>query len=190
MSFQDNENSTTQNIDTNIISDINYSFDISYGSSLSSWWYLSVYTSTYYIENEFYALASPQETYKNDTFGFYAQMYSGFTISKDGTFTSDVSATYISNMISGSLDYKNQFIASVSFRKSLWKNRASITIGVDDIFDTNNIPVTSRYYNQDNSYFAKQESRLLRVGIKYMFGNYKLRNITHTQKTDEENRLN
>lgn len=189
LTFQDNESSTTQNIDANIISDINYSFDITYYSSIFSWWYLSVYTSTYYIENEFYALASPQETYKNDTFGFYANMYSGFTLSKDGTFTSDLTATYISDMISGSLDYKNQFITSISFRKSIWKNRASITVGVDDIFDTNNIPVTSKYYNQDNSYFAQSESRLFRAGFKYKFGNYKLRNNTRTKRTNEEQRL-
>ena len=189
LTFQDNENSITQNIDANIISDINFSFDISYYSPIFSWWYLSVYTSTYYIENEFYALASPQETYTNDTFGFYAQMYSGFTLSKDGTLTSDVTATYISDMISGSLDMKNQFISSISFRKSIWKNRASITVGVDDIFDTNNIPVSSRYYNQDNNYFAQSESRLFRLGFKYKFGNYKLRNNTRTKKTNEEQRL-
>ena len=189
LTFQDNESSTTQNLDANIINDINYSFDISYSTAINSWWYLWVYTSTYYLENEFYALASPQKTYTNDTFGFYAQMYSGLTLSKDKTFTSDFNATYMSNMISGSIDYKNQFILSVSFRKSIWDNRASITVGFDDIFDTNNIPVTSKYYNQDNSYFAKPESRLIRVGFKYNFGNYKLRNNNHKQKTDEENRL-
>ncbi len=189
LSFQDNENSTTQNIDVNIINDINYSFDISYYSSLFSWWTLWAYTSTYYVENEFYALASSQETYSNSTFGFYAEIYSGFTLSKDKTFTSDLTASYMSNMISGSLDFKNQFICSISFRKSLWKNRASINIGVDDIFDTNNVPVTSRYYNQDNSYFAKSESRLFRLGFKYNFGNYKLRNNKHKHKIDEENRL-
>jgi len=189
LSFQDNENSTTQNIDANIISDINYSLDISYVSSINSWWFLWVYTSGYYLENEFLALASPQETYKNDTFGFYVQMYSGFTLSKDGTLTSDVNLEYTSDMIIGSLDLKNQFEFSFSFRKSLWKNRASITMGVDDIFDTNNIPVTSRYYNQDNSYFAKSESRLFRLGFKYNFGNYKLRNKTRIKKTNEEQRL-
>ena len=36
LSFQDNENSTTQNLDANIISDINYSLDILYSSSLYS----------------------------------------------------------------------------------------------------------------------------------------------------------
>jgi hypothetical protein len=189
LTFQDNENSTTQNIDANIIRDVNYSLDISYTTSLFSWWYLSVYTSTYYVENEFYALASPQETYTNDTFGFYAEMYSGLTLSKDKTFTSDIKTSYLSNMISGSINFKNQFISSISFRKSIWKNRASITLGVDDIFDTNNVPVTSKYYNQDNSYFAKRESRLIRVGFKYNFGNYKLRNNSKTKTTDEEGRL-
>ena len=189
LTFQDNENSATQNIDANIISDINYSFDITFYSPIYSWWYLSVYTSTYYIANEFYSIASPQETYKNDTFGIYAEMYSGFTLSKDGTLTSDLTAKYVSDMITGSLDLKNQFITSISFRKSIWENRASITIGVDDIFDTNNIPVTSRYYNQDTHYFAKKESRLFRLGFKYNFGNYKLRNNTRTKKTNEARRL-
>ncbi len=189
LAFQDNESSTTQNLDINIISDINYSFDISYTSSLYSWWYLWAYTSTYYLENEFYAVASPQETYKNDTFGFYAQMYSGLTISKDKTFTSDINLLYISNIIEGTYKYKNQFKLSVSFKKSIWKNRASITMGVDDIFDTNNIPLTTKYYNQDNSYFAKAESRLFRLGFKYNFGNYKLRNNSRTDKTEEEKRL-
>ncbi len=189
LSFQDNENSTTQNLDANIISDINYSLDVSYVSSLYSWWFLWMYTSGYYVENEFLAVASPQETYKNDTFGFYVQMYSGFTLSKDGSFTSDVNLEYTSDRIVGSLDLKNQFEFSVSFRKSLWNNRASITMGVDDIFDTNNIQVTSNYYNQDNSYFAKFESRLFRLGFKYNFGNYKLRNKTRINKTSEEQRL-
>lgn len=189
LSFQDNENSTTQNIDANIINDVNFSFDISYYSSLFSWWTLYAYTSTYYLENEFYALASPQEKYSNSTFGFYADIYSGFNLTKDKTLTSDLITSYMSNMIYGSVDYKNQFICSISFRKSLWENRASVTLGVDDIFDTNNVPLTSRYYNQDNSYFAKSESRLVRVGFKYNFGNYKLRNNKHKQKIDEENRL-
>ena len=190
LSFQDNENSTTQNIDTNIIKDVNYSFDISYATSLFSWWYLSVYTSTYYLQNEFYATYSQsEETYTNETYGFYAEMYSGLTLSKDKTLTSDISTSYMSNMIYGSINYKNQFVFSVSFRKSIWENRASISFGVDDIFNTNNIPLNSRYYNQDNSYFAKPESRLVRVGFKYNFGNYKLINNKRNYKTDEENRL-
>ncbi len=189
ITFQDNTNSSLQNIDANIINDVNYSFDIMYASSFFSWWYLSVYTSGYYMENEFFALASQQEIYSNDTFGLYAQIYSGLTLSKDKSFTSDITMLYISNMIEGSFDYKNQFNVSLSFRKSFWDNRASITAGVDDIFDTLNVPLTSKYYNQDNSYFVHSETRLFRLGFKYYFGNFKLRNNNRTYKIDEEDRL-
>ena len=189
LTFQDNLNNNTQAIDTNIISDINYSLDISYSSPLYSWWYLMVYTSTYYLENEFLSIASEPEIYSNNTLGFYLQMYNGLTLSKDKTITSDITLLYISNLIYGSFDYKNTFNFSVSFRKSLWNKRASISIGVDDLFDTTNIPLTSRYYNQDNGYFAKHESRLFRLGFKYNFGNFKLRNNNRNIKIKESERL-
>jgi len=189
LTFQNNENSITQTLEDNIIRDNNFSLDITYASSVLPWWYLSVYTSTYYLENKFYALASVEETYSNDTFGFYAQVYSGLTLSKDKTFTTDITMLYISDMIIGSYDMEDQFKLSISFRKSFWDNQASISLGIDDIFDTNNIRVSSKYYNQDNSYLAKPESRLFRVGFKYNFGNYKLRNNANTKKIDEENRL-
>ncbi len=189
LTFQDNENSIIQSLDDNILKDINYSLDIMYASTILPWWYLSVYTSTYYLENEFYALASIEETYSNNTFGFYAQLYSGLTLSKDKTFTSDVTMLYISNMIIGSYDMENQFKLSISFRKTLWDDRVSITAGVDDIFDTNNLLVSSKYYNQDNNYFARTESRLFRLGIKYNFGNSRLRDNNRSNFIDEKKRL-
>lgn len=97
---------------------------------------------------------------------------------------------YISNLISGSYDYKNQFTLSVSFRKSFWDKKASISAGVDDIFDTNNFPLASRYYNQDNGYFARAESRLFRVGFRYNFGNSRLRDNNRSSQSEEGNRLN
>ena len=146
-------------------------------------------TSSFYLENEFFSVESAEERYSNDTFGFFAQMYSGLTISEDKTFRSDITLLYISNLISGSYDYKNQFSLSVSFRKSFWNNRASISMGVDDIFDTYNIPVSSKYYNQDNGYFARNESRLFRIGFRYNFGNARLSDNKRSSKTDEGERL-
>ena len=104
--------------------------------------------------------------------------------------TSDVTALYISNLIFGSYTYKNQFNLSASVRKKIWDKKASITLGVDDIFNTNNIPVVSRYANQDNGYFARTESRLFRVGFTYNFGNSKLRDNNREITTKESDRLN
>jgi len=189
LTFQDNENRILRNVESNLINDYNYSFDISYASSLFDWWYLSVYTSSFYMEQEFYSVESIPLIYTNDTFGFYGEMYSGITLSEKKSITSDVTLLYVSNYIEGSADYEGQFNLSIAFRKEFWKKQASISVGVDDIFNTNNFPVTNKYYNQDNSYFAKAESRLFRVGFMYNFGNARLRDNNRSTRTDESDRL-
>lgn len=189
LKFQDNENMVMSTIDENLIEEFQYSLDILYISSVTPWWYLSVYTSGFYFENEFYALESVEEKYSNSTFGFYGQLYNGLTISKNKTVTGDVTAVYLSNFIYGSYDYSNQFSMSFSIRKSFWDNTASITAGVNDIFDTFNVPVTSQYYNQDNSYFAQPESRMFRIGFRYTYGNAILRDNNRDRKPEETGRL-
>jgi hypothetical protein len=189
LTFQDNTNNVIRTIDANLIEDFQYSFDIIYAAPVAAWWYLSVYTSSFYFENEFFSVESAEETYTNSTFGFYGQMYSGITLSEKGSLSSDITAVYLSDFIYGSYTYGNQFNLSVSFRKAFWNDRASITLGVDDIFNSYNVPVTSKYYNQDNSYFAMPESRLFRLGFKYTFGNAILRDNKRSTKTNEEDRL-
>ncbi|MEZ4778069.1 MAG: outer membrane beta-barrel family protein [Flavobacteriaceae bacterium] len=190
LNFQDNEFFTFRQLDANLIDFFQYSFDAVYAAPIGNSWYASFVTSTYYLENEFYAVESAQERAGNHTMGVFVQAYNQITLSQEAGFTSDVSARYISNLISGSLDYKNIFDFSISFRKSLWNKRASLSIGVDDIFKTNNVQVASRYLNQDNSYFARPESRKFWIGFKYNFGNYILRENKKTINTKEGDRLN
>lgn len=189
LNFQNNTTQTLRQLDANVISFYQYSLDFIYYTPLKDWLYFSAVTSTFYLENEFFALESVEETAVNNTFGFYAQMYSGLTLSKDQTFTSDVTLLYISNLISGSSEFNNIFNFSISLRKSFWNKRASVSAGVDDIFNTNNVPVTTKYLNQDNSYFAQPESRLFRISFKYNFGNFRLSDNNRTKKTDEKDRL-
>lgn len=189
LKFQDNVNMVMRTIDSNLIKDFQYSLDVVYVSSLAKWWYLSLYASGFYFENEFFAVESTDEKYSNSTFGFYGQFYSGLTLSKDQTLTGDVTAVYLSDFIYGSYDYGDQFSLSLSLRKSFWNKCGSITIGVNDLFDTYNVPVTSKYYNQDNTYLAQPESRLYRISFKYTFGNTKLSDNNREIQPEETTRL-
>ena len=189
LKFQNNTTRVLQNINANLLEEYQYSIDLVFAKPLNSWWYLQVVTSGFFIENEFFAQQSNQETATVNTYGFYGQMYSGLTLSEPLGLTSDVTALYISNLVFGSFRYKNQFNLSASVRKKLWDNKASISMGVADIFNTNNIPVQSRYLNQDNSYFARAESRLFRIGFTYNFGNARLRDNNRNTSLDEGNRL-
>lgn len=190
LSFQDNENSTLSTSEDNLNKVYQYSLDITYFNSITSWWFFHFSTSSFYLSNKFYALESSQETYINATFGQYLGIYSQFTLSKDRSFTADLTGHYISNIVFGNRYFKNQSYLNFSVRKEFWDKRASLTVGVDDIFDTlNDVASVAKYYNQDNMFYAHQESRLFRVGFKYNFGNARLHDNNKKIKTDEGDRL-
>ncbi len=189
LNFQDNDAFTLRQLDANILTYQQYSFDMVYSASLSERIFASLITSTYYLENEFYAIESAQETYLNSTMGFFAQAYSQISFDKTGDFFSEITVRYISNLISGSIDYNNIFNTSLSFQKSFWNKSAQVSFGIDDIFNTNNVEVVSRYYNQDNSYFARPESRKFWIGFRYQFGNYTLKENNRQLQIQEGDRL-
>ncbi|MCZ4318262.1 TonB-dependent receptor [Aequorivita viscosa] len=190
LSFQNNENSILRSVYANLIEAYQYSFDVVYYNSLTPWWYFQIATSSFYLSNKFEALESSQEAYTNATYGQYLQSYNNFTLSKDRTFTADLTALYISNFVFGNRYFKNQSYVNISFRKTFWNQRASLTVGVDDVFDTlNDVVSVAKYYNQDNRFFIFQESRLFRVGLKYNFGNARLRDNKKEIQTDEGDRL-
>jgi len=188
--LQNNENSTLSSVDANMIKSYQYSFDITYFNSLNSWWWMHFNTSSFYLANEFYALQSAPETYTNNTFGQYIFLTNHFTLSKDRSFTADLTGKYISNFVFGNRYFKNQSFVNISFRKDLWNKRASLTLGVDDVFDKlKDMASTSRYYNQDNYFYTNLEYRLFRLGFKYNFGNARLRDNNKQIETDEGDRL-
>ena len=189
LTFQDNLNRVIRSVDANLIEDFQYSLDVIYAASVTPWWYLSVYTSGFYFENEFYSVESVQQTYSNSTFGFYGQMYSGFTLSEKQQISADLTTVYLSDYIYGSYYYGDQLNVSLSLQKKLWNNRARIIVGVDDIFNTNNVPISSKYYNQDNSYFPQPESRMFRLGFRYSFGNIILKENNRRIEIIEGERL-
>lgn len=187
--FLDNDTQTLQQIDVNMLYNYQYSFDVMFVSSLTSWWYTQLSTSTFYMENKFYAIKSIPEKYSIHTTGFYASGFNRFTLKKDRTFFSDLTLYYMSNFIYGTQTYKNQFSLNLSFWKSLWNKRASVSIGVNDIFNTFNVPAQTKYYNQDFWFFSKPESRLFTFSFKYNFGNARLRDNNRTIQIDEGNRI-
>lgn len=190
LTFQDNLNSTIRDSEANTKKNQQFSFDIYYYTTLTSWWWMQFSTSSFYLSNEFYALESSQNTYINDTFGQYLQTANSFTITKDRSLTADLGGVYISNFVFGNKFFKNQLSINLSVRKEFWDRRASLTIGVDDIFNTlDDLESTAKYYNQDNNFKVDQENRLIRIGFKYNFGNARLRDNNKQIKTDEGDRL-
>ena len=187
--FQNNENRTLRSISDNLRYAQQFSFDVSYYEYVKDWWYLYIYNSVFKFENEFVAYESDNQIVQNETTAVYLSASNYLTISKDGTFTGNISATYFSDLIAGSYDFEeSQYAVSLGLRKTFYDDRLSLTINVEDLFDTHNIPLRSKYLNQDNTFYAKPESRMIRFGVLYKFGNFKLRDNQRALDAEENER--
>lgn len=188
--FQDNEERVLRTVNTNLNYEQQYSLDVSFYDYVKNWWYLYVYSSFFYMENEFVAFESGNEIVQNDVFSTYIMAQNFFTLSKDGTFSGELIASYLPDYIAGSYDFDEpQYGLSFGLRKTFFDSRLTTTLNVDDVFNTQNIPISSRYLNQNNGFFAQPESRMLRLGVIYKFGNFKLRDNKRTIDADESERL-
>ena len=187
--FQNNEQRNLRSITDNLIYDQQFSFDITYYDYLKDWWALYFYSSFFKLKNEFVAYESDNQIVNNETTGAYISVANYLTFTKDGSFTGNISATYMSNFIAGSYDYDEpQLGINLGFRKSFFDNRLAATVNVEDLLNTYNIPLQSKYLNQDNSFFSKPESRNIRFGLTYKFGNFKLKDNQRALDAEENDR--
>ncbi|HZJ36630.1 MAG TPA: outer membrane beta-barrel family protein, partial [Gillisia sp.] len=154
LGFQDNQNLTIRNVSTNLLSDKSYGLDILHGRSITKFWYSQLYMSVFHDENTFLAVESNNQEVTNEVDAFFGQFYNSLTISKDGTFSGNLTLTYVSDYISGSYKFDPMTTLSIGFRKTFWNNRAELSLNFEDILDKTNTRLTSEYLNQDNSFFA------------------------------------
>jgi hypothetical protein len=190
LSFQNNEQQFLRSVSTNMIERKGYGLNFHYGGSLKSWWYFSNYLAMFHEENTFMALESNNEQVTLETNGMYIQIYNSFTLSKDKTLSADLTFAHLTGFIFGTYIMDPFTTVSLGLRKSLWDNRASLSITANDIFDTRNRRLRADFLNQRNSYFAIEETQYLQVGFVYNFGNFSLRENSRQIRNEERTRIN
>ena len=189
LSFQDNEEFTLRRLSSNLLESHSYGLDISHGRSIFNWWYTYAYISFFHEDITFLAVESDNAEVTNELDGFYGSIYNSIVLSKDGSFSGELSLTYIPDFISGSYNLDPMTTLSIGLRKTFWNERAELTLNLEDILDQTNTRLTSRYLNQDNSYFPKPETRYVRLGFKYNFGNFRLSDNQRAIEAAERDRL-
>jgi hypothetical protein len=188
--FQDNDENLIKYINTNIDRSISYGFDFTTYTSLTNNWNIYLLSSIFYYDNQFVALESNNEIENINRWSLYSQMVNYFSFLKDKSLTSDVSLLYISSIADGALTVSDRFGFNINLRKTFWNNKASLSMGVNDIFNTLNFNQTTKYLNQDILFKSRFENRLFTIGFNYKFGNFKLETNKKEIELIERDRLN
>ncbi|MGB5646419.1 MAG: outer membrane beta-barrel protein, partial [Muriicola sp.] len=189
LTFQDNVNQTLREIKQNVLESTSYGLDLTLATSLTPKWYVYFYNSIFYEDETFLAVESAIESATNKVTGYYGDLSNSFTLSKDGSLKGDASLTYFSGFLYGSFKVSETVNLNVGLRKSLWNNRAVLSLTAEDLLRRNNATFVSRYANQDNTFFGRRETQFVRLGFTYNFGNYKLNNASGDLQKSELQRL-
>ncbi len=189
LTFQDNESNFIQYINTNIDRELSYGFDFLMQKTIFGFWDIDMTNSYFYSAERFRNIENENVLIDNGLWTLYLEMNNYFTISAKKGLTVDLNTGYVSEVVMGNSIMEDYSYVNISVSKKLFKNRAVLTLGLNDVFSDSDITINRNFENQRGTRFDNYENPVFRVGFRYTFGNKSLDSNAQEKKTEEQERL-
>ncbi len=190
ISFQDNENNIVRDIITNLDTAESVGLVLGGTNDITKRW--SVFTQLFFVNRfyDFIAIESNNKIIKQSKASYFVKIVNNFTLLKDKSLKANITYSYISkDNTYNAIETSRYLQTNFSLQKSLFKNKAVLTFGIDDVFKNAGQLSTLNYENQDIQYFTKPDTHFYKIGFRYSFGNNKLRENNRSKTNKEEERL-
>ena len=187
--FQDNDQRSLVELKRNVLESKSYGLDFTLSKSILPLWSLYAYTSIFHEEETFLATQSGDVPFTNSVDAVYAYLANYLSLSKDGSFSGEVTLTYLSEFLFGSYVSDRQLNLNLGVRKTLLDNRIVLSLAAEDVLGEYVPTYRSRYLNQDNFYRKRPETQFVRFGFTYNFGNFRLEDNQRSIDKKERDRL-
>ncbi len=150
-------------------------------------WSVYFLTSFYNVQDESIIDEIPL---KRSQWSNYSTLSNSFSFLKDKSLSANLSLIYSSKNQYGFRITERRLTSNLSIKKKVLKTKGVISLSVADLFDTQDYEITSKYANQDNFNLTDLDTRRIRLGFNYKFGNTNLKTNARTKSTNERDRLN
>lgn len=183
-----------QNNQTNVIEfrSVNFDKTVEFGFDAyitfypTEKWSTSFVTSFYNIEEEtnfgngFVTL---------DQWSNYSELTNSISFLKDDSLNVLLDLVWVGKNIQAFQIVEDRLFSQLVISKTLWNNKASVSLSLSDIFNMHDFDVATQYQNQFNSQFIDIDDRFVRLGFRYSFGNTRLDSNQRSIETEERDRL-
>lgn len=186
--FQDNNSNLLRYLSYNIDSNISYGMDFSFNKNITNYWDTYILLIAMNKENEFIDYSSG-DLIENDLWSWILKTRNSFTLLTDKSVMADVSFNYYSPIVLGNNNRTSTSSFDIDIRKTIWNKKASISIGISDIFRKNNLFGSRVYADQNNTTSVRREKRLFRFSFRYKFGNTKIKSNKKSKHVEERRRI-
>ncbi|SDG77205.1 TonB-dependent receptor domain-containing protein [Winogradskyella thalassocola] len=171
---------------TNLDKKVEYGFDFQFIYSPTNIWDLYFVTSFYNISEE----ADFGEGFvKQDQWSNYSILSNSFSFLKDQSLSASLTFTWIGKNLQQFQTVEDRLVSELSLSKTVFKKKGVISLAVEDFFNLQNYETSTRYLNQSSSGFGDIDSRYIKLGFRYNFGNTKLNTNERTTSAEERERL-
>lgn len=190
LSFQNNESKQIKYIASNLNQNIDFGFDFSTYSPISSNWTTYAVTSIFKDEAEFFDIENNNSLETNEQWSFYANWINYFSFLEDRSLSADLSILFISPIIDGSKEVSSRAQLDAGLKKTFNNGKWILSLRTNDILLTSDFSVSNKFNNQNNKNYAKFDNQWIRLGLRYKFGNTKLQTNESIKELEERDRLN
>jgi len=126
---------------------------------------------------------------KRDKWSNYTIWSNDFSFLKDKSLSTNFSIVYVHNTVQGLREVGSRTETNLSFRKTMFKGKGSLSLIISDLFDTQDVYTATKFFNQNSSVNTDLDTRYIKLGFRYNFGNTKLSTNERSSSVDERDRL-
>ncbi len=157
---------TTYERPQNLKSLVNYGVSFTGQTNYFSWWTATNFANIY---NNIYRGGEDSGAFKNSQVSFTINTQNSFKLG--GGYSAELNAYYHSKSVYGISTEKSYHSVSAAFQKNLLKDKVSLKLLVNDIFQSSQYKQITRYQNIDMYSHVNVDGRRVMLSFSYRFGN-------------------
>ena len=184
--IQDNTNNIIAYTPTNITKSYEYGLDIEFYKNITDRWFL--YLANSLSNTDETLVANNTETNLGKWYN-YSIFSSDYSFLKDNSLSVNFTLTRVGKNIVGLQTVDAILFSELSIKKTLLNQKAVLSLAVSDIFNQQDYAVANRYNNQDSFSFTDEDTRYIKLGFSYKFGNTTLETNERSKELKERERL-
>jgi hypothetical protein len=187
VNFQDNVENTLRF--TNINAPKNDTYGLSFNTSfqITPDWNTTLSADYYYDADQFYA---PDETLqKNKVWQYYVYANTNYQWLKDKSLTTELSFYAVSAGVQGPMNISATQDLSLGIQKKMLHDNLTLSLRWNDILNTQITTIATSYLDQQNYFIDNRETQSFQLGLRYRFGNQKLKQKSNKNQNAEQQRL-
>ncbi|WMI68983.1 TonB-dependent receptor domain-containing protein [Mangrovimonas sp. YM274] len=180
---QDNTNNILTYAPVNFDKTVEFGFDFVVNFYLSERWYLYAVTSFYNVQDE---ATFGSNTVILDQWSNYSELSNNWQFLKDKSLNANLNLIWVGKNLQGFRIVEDRLVSSLSISKTLCKKKLVLSLTAEDLFNMQDMEDATRFLNQYNSRYNDVDSRTIKVGLRYNFGNTTLTSESDTGKDLQE----